>query len=116
MTTRAPRPSGPYSQAIVANGLVFVAGQGPADSSGVTGDGIEVQTDRTLQNLKAILEAAGTSLDNVVKVTAHLADLADFDAFNLVYERYFSSPYPVRTTVGSTLRDILVEIDVIATR
>jgi 2-iminobutanoate/2-iminopropanoate deaminase len=96
--------------------LVFTAGQGPIDpaTGKVRGETIEEQTDLTIDNLRALLEAAGTSLDHVVKATVHLADLADFAAFNRVYERRFPDPKPVRTTVGSQLLGIMVEIDLIA--
>jgi reactive intermediate/imine deaminase len=114
-TSRAPQPAGPYSQAIVVDSLIFVAGQVPLDpDTGQTPQGVEAQTHQVLKNLRAILEAAGSDLSDVVKVTSHLANLADFDTYNGVYRQYFSEPYPARTTVGSQLLDILVEIDVIA--
>lgn len=113
----APAPAGPYSQGIGVGPFVFVAGQGPMDvQTGTVPDGIEAQTENVLRNLEAILRGAGCSLADVVKVTAHLADLQDFAAFNAVYQRYFPEPWPVRTTVGSSLMGILVEIDVIAYR
>jgi reactive intermediate/imine deaminase len=112
---QAPAPGGPYSQAIAAGGLVFVSGQGPVDPvSGSIPGGVEAQTEQVLKNVAAILSAAGSSMRDVVKVTVHLADLADFATFNNVYARYFSPPFPARTTVGSQLRGILVEVDVIA--
>lgn len=114
-TAHSPQPVGAYSQGLRANGLIFVAGQGPRDPiSGQVAEGIATQTHQVLQNIRAILEAVGCTLDNVVKVSAHLADMADFDAFNCVYAEYFQEPYPVRTTVGSQLPGILVEIDAIA--
>jgi reactive intermediate/imine deaminase len=113
----APTPGGPYSQGIIAGPFVFVAGQGPADpATRQVPEGIEAQTHQTLRNVAAILRGAGCSMDDVVKVTAHLADLDDFAAYNRVYEQHFSEPRPVRTTVGSQLNKILVEIDVIAYR
>lgn len=113
----APTPAGPYSQAVEVGPWVFVAGQGPKDvRSGEMPDGIEAQTHGVLRNIEAILRGASCTLDDVVKVTAHLADLADFQAYNGVYLQYFKEPYPVRTTVGSQLAGILVEIDVIAYR
>jgi len=116
-TSRSPRPAGPYSQGLRTEGLIFVAGQGPIDpASGRLPDGIEAQTHQVLRNIRGILEAGGSSMSDVAKVTAHLADLADFDAFNAVYGEYFEPPYPVRTTVGSQLSGILVEIDAIAVR
>ncbi|MFZ0168795.1 MAG: Rid family hydrolase [Candidatus Dormiibacterota bacterium] len=115
-TTGAPRPIGAYSQGLVAAGLVFTAGEGPNDPvTGRTPRGIGAQTLQAILNTKAVLEAAGSGLEYVVKVTAHLADLTDFDAFNAAYAPYFPDPKPVRTTVGSDLLGgILVELDTIA--
>jgi 2-iminobutanoate/2-iminopropanoate deaminase len=115
-TKNAPTPVGPYSQALKAGDFVFVAGQGSIDPATrkVTGETIEEQTTQTLENIKAILEAAGATLADVVKATVHLSDLALFSRFNAVYSSYFPDPKPVRTTVGSQLPGILVEIDVIA--
>lgn len=115
MTSSAPQPTGPYSQAITAAGLVFVAGQRPQDPvTGQLADGIAAQTRQVLQNVRGVLQAAGCTLADVVKVSVHLARLRDFDTFNAVYREFFPEPYPARTTVGSSLRGILVEIDVIA--
>lgn len=96
--------------------LVYTAGMGPLDpeTGAVVGDTIEEQTELTLDNLSAVLEAAGTSLAHAVKATVHLQDLGDFSAFNRVYERRFGDPKPVRTTVGSDLLGIMVEIDLVA--
>lgn len=115
-TPLAPRPGGAFSQAIQAGDFIFVAGQGPVDPSTgtVIGVTIEDQTTRTIENVAAILRAAGASLADVVKVTVHLADVDDFPAFDAVYERLFPRPWPVRTTVGSTLVGIRIEVDVIA--
>jgi 2-iminobutanoate/2-iminopropanoate deaminase len=115
-TTGAPRPIGAYSQGLVAAGLVFTAGEGPNDpATGRTPRGIHAQTVQAILNTKAVLEAAGSGLEHVVKVTAHLGDLADFDEFNAAYASYFPDPKPVRTTVGShLLGGILVELDMIA--
>lgn len=114
-TTASPAPIGPYSQGLRIGSLIFVSGQGPLDPAvGCVPRGIEAQTHQVLRNIRSILAADGSSMDDVVKVTAHLADLADFEAFNRVYGDYFRPPYPVRTTVGSQLLGILVEIDVIA--
>jgi len=108
-------PGGAYSQALRAGDFIFVAGTGPVDSSGdVAATTIEAQTALTLENLKLILENAEASLAHVVKTTVHLSDLALFEKFNDVYAQFFSDPKPVRTTVGSQLLDILVEIDVVA--
>jgi 2-iminobutanoate/2-iminopropanoate deaminase len=115
-TSQGPQPRGPYSQAIVADGFVFVAGQGPANPSTnelELGD-VGSQTRRTLQNIEAILEAAGSSLRDVVRVGVFLADIKDFDAMNVVYREFFPADQPARTTVGAELPRIKVEIDCIA--
>jgi 2-iminobutanoate/2-iminopropanoate deaminase len=96
--------------------FIFVSGQGPADpeTRQVTAEKIQEQTARTLENIKAILEAGGDSMADVVKCTVHLSDMSLFSEFNQVYAQYFPDPKPVRTTVGSQLLNILVEIDVVA--
>lgn len=116
LTEKAPAPGGPYSQALRAGDFIFTAGTGPWDpqTRAVVGTTIEEQTERTLENLKAILEAGGATLSDVVKTTVHLSDLSHFAAFNQVYARYFPDPKPARTTVGSQLSGILVEIDAVA--
>jgi 2-iminobutanoate/2-iminopropanoate deaminase len=115
-TDKAPRPVGPYSQALRAGDFIFVAGQGPLDpaTNKVAGDTIEAQTGRVLDNITAILEASGATMADVVKSTVHLSDLGLFGRFNQVYGNYFPDPKPVRTTVGSQLPGIMVEIDVVA--
>lgn len=119
LTDGAPRPQGPYSQAIKAGGFVFVAGQVPLTPEGefVAGD-IRAQTRQVLENVKAILKAAGSSLEEVVKVTVYLADMGDFPAMNEVYAEYFPTEPPARATVQSDLRfrgDVLpIEIEAIA--
>ncbi|MGY3565072.1 RidA family protein [Sinomonas sp. RB5] len=114
-TTNAPQPAGPYSQAIEANGFVYTAGFGPQDpATGAVSDSVAEQTRQVLRNIQAVLAERGLTLDDCVKTTVHLADLADFAAFNEAYQEFFSEPYPVRTTVGSQLANILVEIDVVA--
>ena len=115
-TTSGAQPVGAYSQGLRAGDFVFVSGQGPLDpqSGKIIGDTIEEQTARVLENIKAILAAGGASMADVVKVTAHLSDLALFERYNKVYASYFPDPKPTRTTVGSQLLGILVEIDAIA--
>ncbi|HEV2234295.1 MAG TPA: Rid family detoxifying hydrolase [Terriglobia bacterium] len=115
-TVSGPRPLGPYSQAIVAGDFVFVAGQGPINPGNnemELGD-IRAETRRTLENIRAILEAAGSSLRNVVRVGVFLADLNDFAAMNEVYKKFFPVDPPARTTVGVQLPKIKIEIDCIA--
>jgi 2-iminobutanoate/2-iminopropanoate deaminase len=117
-TSVAPAAIGPYSQAIVANGLVFASGQLPLDpASGqvVEGD-IRAQTTRVLDNLSAVLTAAGSSIDRVVKTTCFLVDLADFAAFNEVYAGYFTTEPPARSTVqvARLPRDARVEVEAVA--
>lgn len=116
-TQDGPRPGGAYSQAMVVGTLVFTSGITPVDpATGKVVDGdVAVQTERVLRNLDAILRAAGSGLEHAVKATVHLADLRrDFVAFNEAYARIMPDPKPVRTTVGSDLRGVLVEIDLVA--
>lgn len=115
-TKKGAAPGGAYSQGLRAGDFVFVSGQGPLDpdTGQVVGETIEEQTARTLENIKAILEAAGASMADVVKVAAHLSDISLFDRYNKVYATYFPDPKPTRTTVGSQLPGIMVEIDAIA--
>ena len=117
-TELGPKAIGPYSQAIKANGMVFLSGQIPLDpltQQIVEGD-VARQTERVLENLKAVVQAAGSSLDRVVKTTVFLADLNDFAAMNEVYARYFQNQPPARSTVevARLPRDARVEIDLIA--
>jgi 2-iminobutanoate/2-iminopropanoate deaminase len=116
ITTDAPAPSGAYSQGIRAGELVFVAGQAAADpkTGRLVGDTIEEQTRQTLLNIDAILRAAGGSLEDVVKVTAHLQTLDLFERFDAAYGQAMPAIKPVRTTVASGIGEPLVEIDVIA--
>jgi len=118
LTNRGPKPIGPYSQGIKANGFLFVSGQVALDPatmefSGVT---IQQQTERVLENLKAILEAGGVSLTHVVKTTVFLKNMSDFAAMNAVYARFFTAAPPARSTieVARLPKDALVEIEVIA--
>jgi 2-iminobutanoate/2-iminopropanoate deaminase len=117
-TDNAPAAIGPYSQAIKAGGFVFVSGQIPIDPQ--TGQfvpgGIAEQTERVLKNLAAVLEAAGSSLDRVVKTTVFLADMKEFTGMNEVYATFFSSPPPARATVAAAglPRDARVEIEAVA--
>jgi 2-iminobutanoate/2-iminopropanoate deaminase len=117
-TPDAPKAIGPYSQAIRANGFVFVSGQvaiDPATQQVISGD-VGAQTDRVLKNLSAILKAADSGLDKVVRSTVFLKNMNDFAAMNEVYGKYFSAAPPARSTVevARLPKDVLVEIDVIA--
>ena len=115
-TDRAPAPAGAYSQGVVAGGFLFTAGFGPQDPvDGAVAPSVGEQTTQVLANISAVLAEQGLTLDDVVRTTVHLENLkADFAEFDAVYEEHFSAPYPVRTTVGSDLANILVEIDVVA--
>ncbi len=114
-TDKTSGTAGPYSKGLVCGKRVYVAGQGGKNRDGVLPEGIREQTRQTMENIKAILEAGGATMDHVVKSTVHLANLDDFAAFNEVYKQYFNEPYPVRTTVGSKLLGaMLVEVDVVA--
>jgi len=117
-TDRGPKAIGPYSQAVRANGLVFLSGQIPLDPNTqqlISGD-IAAQTERALQNISGILEAAGSSIGQVIKTTVFLKDMNDFAAMNAVYGRYFTAHPPARSTVevARLPKDVLVEIEVIA--
>jgi 2-iminobutanoate/2-iminopropanoate deaminase len=117
-TDKAPKPIGPYSQAIVENGFVFVSGQGcinPVTGQIERGDA-RSETTRVFENIKTILEAAGSSLAKVVKCNVYLRDINDFQAMNEVYATYFQPPYPARTTIqaGALPAGIAVEIECVA--
>ncbi len=117
-TEKAPKAIGPYTQAIVYNGIAYLSGQIPLDpvtNQLVEGD-IAVQTERVLENIKAVLEACGASLGTVLKTTVFLKDMGDFPKMNEVYGRYFSQNPPARSTVQAAKlpRDVSVEIDAIA--
>jgi len=118
MTDEAPTPIGPYSQAVVEGDFIFVSGQGcinPQTGKLEIGD-VRSETKRTFENVRAILEAAGSSLDHVVKCNVYLRDIKDFAAMNEVYETYFTAPFPARTTIqaGALPGGIAVEIECIA--
>jgi 2-iminobutanoate/2-iminopropanoate deaminase len=118
-TDHAPKAIGPYSQAVVSNGFAFLSGQIPLDPQTgqiVEGD-IAAQTTRVLENLKAVLEASGSSLSQVVKTTVFLKDMGDFSNMNEIYATYFPNNPPARATVEVSRlpRDVRVEIDCIAT-
>jgi len=116
-STEFPKPLGPYSQAVVAGGFVFIAGQGPIDPKSQKmelGD-IKSETRLELTNISNILKAANSGLDNVVKVSVFLADLKDFEAMNEVYREFFKDNFPARTTVQAVLRSgRKIEMDCIA--
>ncbi len=119
-TTRAPAAIGPYSQAVEAGGLLFSAGQiglDPATGEFVADD-VERQAEQVCENLRAILENAGLSFGDVVKTTVYLADMYEFPLVNAIYARYFTEPYPARSTVAAAglPKGARVEIDVIARR
>jgi len=117
-TPDAPGAIGPYSQAITAGSFLFASGQIPLDptTGTITEGGITAQTHQVLQNLGAVLKAAGISYDRVVKTTVYLADMADFPAVNEVYATYFPSPAPARATIQAAAlpRNVRVEIDLVA--
>ncbi len=119
-TTAAPGAIGPYSQAIEANGLVFVSGQIPLDpaTGAFVPGGVEVQAEQSLKNLKAVLEAAGCSLADVVKTTVFLTNMGDFATVNEVYARFFTAECPARSAVqvGALPKGALVEIEAIAAK
>jgi 2-iminobutanoate/2-iminopropanoate deaminase len=117
-TEKAPKAIGPYTQAVISNGVAYLSGQIPLDPATnqlVDGD-IAAQTERVIMNLKAVLEAAGASLESVVKTTVFLKDMGDFPKMNEVYGRFFASNPPARSTVQAARlpRDVSVEIDAIA--
>jgi 2-iminobutanoate/2-iminopropanoate deaminase len=118
VTEQAPKPMGPYSQAVVEGEFIFVAGQGPVNpltGARELGD-VRSETQRTFENVRAILQAAGASLDDVVKCNVYLRDINDFAAMNEVYRTFFTAPFPARTTIqaGALPGGIAVEIECIA--
>lgn len=118
LTDHAPKPIGPYSQAIRANGFLYVSGQVALhpQTGALVGTSIQEQTERTLENVKGIVEAAGVKLTQVVKTTVFLKNMNDFAAMNEVYARYFASAPPARSTVevARLPKDALVEMEVVA--
>lgn len=111
----AVKPGGQYSHAVVANGFVFISGQGPADpATGVVPDGFAAQVRQTIRNVQTVLRGAGAGLDDVVKLNAYLSEVTRFREYNEVYTEFFPNDPPARTTVGSQLVGIQVEIDCIA--
>ncbi|WP_169780036.1 RidA family protein [Campylobacter curvus] len=118
-TTNAPKAIGPYSQAILANGFLFVSGQlGVSPGGEFTGSNVEAQAEQSMQNIKNILAEAGLDFENVVKTTIFLADMNDFAKVNEIYAKHFSEPFPARSTVAiKTLpKNALVEIEVVAVK
>ncbi len=112
----APAPAGSYSHGVVANGFLYTCGMGPVDpaTGKIVEGGVAEQTRQTLKNLQAILDEKGATFSQVVKVTTHLQDcVKDFKEYDVAYREFFSAPFPVRTTVGSDLINILVEIDLV---
>lgn len=114
-TKKGAVPQGAYSQGWRAGDFIFVTGTGPVDAAGkLVGESIEEQTEQVITNIESVLAADNATLSDVVKVTVHLSDTAFFSRYNAVYARRFSVPYPVRTTVGSDLRQLpgmLIEVD-----
>jgi 2-iminobutanoate/2-iminopropanoate deaminase len=118
VTEKGPKPLGPYSQAIIDGDLIYLAGQGctnPLTGKLELGD-VRSETKRTFENIRAILQAAGSSLDDVMKCNVYLRDINDFAAMNSVYETFFSAPFPARTTIqaGALPGGIAVEIECVA--
>jgi len=119
-TTRAPAALGPYSQGVVANGFIFLSGQvgiRPDTGKQVAG-GVEPQTRQIFSNIQQVLKEAGSTLDDIVKVTVFLKDMGDFSRVNSIYSEYFSKPYPARSAVQAAKLplDVDIEIEVIATK
>lgn len=113
-TASAPAPVGPYSQGIVAGGLLFLAGQGPFDETGaLVGETFAAQAHRTFQNLAAVAAEAGTDLGATVRLGAYLNHLGDFAEFNEIAAQYLSEPFPARTTIQADLMGFLIELDAV---
>lgn len=115
MVEGAVKPAGHYSHAVLANGFVYVSGQGPADPvTAVVPDDFASQVRQTLRNLEIILKGLGASLGDVVKVNTYLNDVTRFQAYNTIYREFFPSEPPARTTIGCQLTGIQIEIDCVA--
>lgn len=117
LSLKAPKPIGPYSQAIEFDKFIFLSGQiGIDPEKGELKEGIEEQTKQTLENIKNILESEGLSMDNIIKVTIFLKNMEDFQKVNEIYSNYFKEPYPARSTVSvkELPKNALIEIEVIA--
>lgn len=115
-TDKAPKAAGPYSQAVVHDGLVYVSGQIPVDpATGSVPEGMAAQAEQALKNLSAVLEAAGSGTGRALKVTVFISDMSQFAAVNEVYARFFAEPYPARTCVESPHlpKGVMIEIDAI---
>lgn len=115
-TEKAPKAAGPYSQAVVHDGLVYVSGQIPVDpATGSIPEGMAAQAEQALRNLSAVLEAAGSGADKALKVTVFISDMSQFAAVNEVYAKFFTEPYPARTCVESPHlpKGVMIEIDAI---
>ena len=119
-TPNAPQPIGPYSQAVMTNGLLFVSGQGAVDPSTgkLVGTEIESQTRQTLTNVRNIVEASGLSMRDILRVSVYLKNMQDFKRMNEIYKSFFSDAPPARTTIQAELPlpDMLIEIDCVAYR
>ena len=117
-TPSAPAAIGPYSQAIIANGMLYASGQIPVDpqTGNIVSGGIEAQTHQVFANVRNLVEAAGITMSHVVKVTVYMADMADFATVNTIYEQYFTAPYPARSAVAvkQLPKGALIEIETIA--
>lgn len=119
-TEFAPKAIGPYSQAISSNGMIFVSGQIPIDpnTGDFSDDNITAHTKQSLENIKAILEKVGYTMDDVVKTTVYLKDMEDFEAMNEMYAKYFAAPFPARAAfqVAKLPKDAKIEIEAIAVK
>ena len=117
-TPSAPAAIGPYSQAIIANGMLYTSGQIPIDpqTGNIVSGGIEAQAHQAFTNVRNLVEAAGITMSHVVKVTVYMADMADFATVNTIYEQYFTAPYPARSAVAvkQLPKGALIEIETIA--